>query len=81
MTAGYDFPVWGTQGGGLVKQEGDHYVFVEPPSDFPDIKVGDKMPPEWGLAAANGLARAWLDAEFPDDFDVMGDLEEGESAY
>ena len=75
MTTEYSFPVWGTQGGGLVKRDGDHYVFVEPPADFPEIKVGDKMHHEWGLAPANEYARAELEAEFPDDFDVMGDID------
>lgn len=78
MAQEYDFPVWGTQGGGLVKQEGDHYVFVEPPADFPAIKIGDRMHPEWGLAPANEHARAELEAEFPDDFDVMGDVDPDE---
>ncbi len=75
MAEEYNFPVWGTQGGGLVKRDGDHYTFVEPPANFPGINVGDTMHPEWGLAPANEHARAELEAEFPDDFDVMGDVD------
>lgn len=55
--AEYKFPVWGTQGGGLVREEGDHYVFVEAPEGFPDIKVGDRMHEMWDLAPANEAAR------------------------
>lgn len=55
--AKYNFPVWGTQGGGLVRQEGNHYVFVEPPEGFLDIKVGDRMHEMWDLAPANEHAR------------------------
>jgi hypothetical protein len=67
-----DFPVYGTQGGGLVRRSGDHYVFVEVP-DWGNFKVGDKMPGDWGIAAANEKARNEIEDEFPDDFDVMGD--------
>lgn len=52
----YRFPVWGTQGGGLVRRIGDKYVFVEKP-DVPGLDVGDTMPHEWGVIEANDLAR------------------------
>lgn len=52
----YDFPVWGTQGGGLVREVDGKYLFVEAPKDFPELTVGSEMPEEWGLAAANDLA-------------------------
>ena len=45
----YNFPVWGTQGGGLVREVErgrDRYIFVEKP-DCPGLDVGDFMPDEW----------------------------------
>lgn len=53
----YPFPVWGTQGGGLVRQEGEYYVFVEAPEQFPEIKIGDRMHEMWDLIPANEPAR------------------------
>lgn len=59
----YDFPVWGTQGGGLVRDTNKTYIFVEKP-DCPGLDVGDKMPEEWGIVPANSLAyRAMSDAQ------------------
>ena len=53
----YNFPVWGTQGGGLVREVGSNrYIFVEKP-DCPGLDVGDYMPEEWGIAPANQTAR------------------------
>ncbi len=51
----YAYPVWGTQGGGLVRLVGDQYIFVTKP-DCPGYDVGDDMPKEWGLIPANNLA-------------------------
>lgn len=44
------YPVYGTQGGGLVRwdERNQNYVFVEKP-DCPGLEVGDFMPIEWGL--------------------------------
>lgn len=56
MAKTYPFPIWGTQGGGLVRQEGDHYVFVEAPG-FDGIQVGDRMHEMWDLIPANEAAR------------------------
>lgn len=58
------FPVWGTQGGGLARLEGNRYVWHEPPewaTDQPDMAVGDPIPEEWDLAAANHIARDVLE--------------------
>mgnify|MGYP001577689940 CR=1 FL=1 len=52
----FHYPVYGTQGGGLVRQVGTTYIFVEKP-DCPGLDVGDAMPEEWGLAPANDRAR------------------------
>ncbi len=56
MNRDYDFPVWGTQGGGLVREVGaNQYIFIEKP-DCPGLDVGDYMPAEWGIIPANSLA-------------------------
>jgi len=57
MSANYNFPVWETQGGGLVRQEGEHYIFVEAPEGFPEIQAGDRMHEMWDLIPANESAR------------------------
>ena len=51
------FPVWATQGGGLVREGPDGTMtFIETP-DCPGLEVGDTMPEEWGIIPANNLAR------------------------
>lgn len=55
MQRQFNFPVFGTQGGGLVRPASNGYIFVEKP-DCPGLDVGDKMPPEWGIVPANSLA-------------------------
>lgn len=59
----YRFPVWGTQGGGLVREVHGTYVFVKKP-DCPGLDVGDEMPEEWGVIPANAAARREVEAEF-----------------
>ena len=56
MAKEYDFPVWGTQGGGLVLEEYDGFYFIEAP-DCPGLGVGDAMPEEWDIIPSNKLAR------------------------
>ena len=54
----YDFPVFGAQGGGLVKRVGiDQYEFVEAPDPVMNLNVGDSMPSEWGIVPANEQSR------------------------
>lgn len=55
MSRNFNFPVWGTQGGGLVREVNGTYIFVTKP-DCPGLDVGDEMPAEWGIAPANDLA-------------------------
>ncbi len=58
LTSEYNFPVYGTQGGGLVEEVApDLYVFVVAPEAGMGLGVGDYMPKEWGVAPANQLAR------------------------
>jgi hypothetical protein len=65
MERDYNYPVFGTQGGGLVREVSQNpfsYVFVEKP-DCPGLDVGDTMPKEWDLIPANQAARDLLDQE------------------
>ena len=59
----YQFPVWATQGGGLVREVGGVYIFVKKPPDFPELGVGDEMPEKWDVIPANNLAREELARE------------------
>jgi hypothetical protein len=59
----YRYPVWATQGGGLVREAGSGYIFIEKP-DCPELDVGDTMPDEWGLIPANDLATTEMDEEW-----------------
>jgi len=56
MKRNYSYPVYGTQGGGLVREVGGTFIFVTKP-DCPGLDVGDEMPEEWGIVAANKLAQ------------------------
>lgn len=56
MEREFKYPVWGTQGGGLVRQIGDKYIFITKP-DCPGLDVGDDMPEEWGVIPANWRAK------------------------
>ncbi|PIQ67349.1 hypothetical protein COY25_01345 [Candidatus Uhrbacteria bacterium CG_4_10_14_0_2_um_filter_41_7] len=60
MERQYNYPVWGTQGGGLVREVNGTYIFVEKP-DCPGLDVGDEMPEMWGIIPANQQARADMD--------------------
>ena len=59
----YNFPVFATQGGGLVREVGEVCIFVEAPPEGVGLTVGDIMPKEWGIVAANDAARRQLDDE------------------
>ena len=56
MAREFKFPVYGTQGGGLARQVGGKLIFVEKPS-CPGLDVGDEVPEEWSVVAANDKAR------------------------
>lgn len=75
----YKYPVWGTQGGGLVREVNGTYIFIEKP-DCPGLDIGDEMPEEWGIIPANWLARKIMkrvacdpldEAMFNADFDML----------
>ena len=55
MIREYKYPVYATQGGGLVRLVGETYIFVLKP-DIPGYDVGDTMPDHWGIGPANKLA-------------------------
>lgn len=65
MSNMYNFPVYGTQGGGLVRSipGSQHMVFVEAPDPATGLKIGDLMPEEWGAEPANDLARTEVATE------------------
>ena len=73
MANNYDFPVYRTQGGGLVKEVDGKLVWVETPtsSAFARMKIGDEMPEEWDIAPGNELARKELiQDDIPDSLDA-----------
>ncbi len=85
----YSYPVYGTQGGGLVRWINGTYIFVEKP-DCPGLDIGDEMPEEWAddVAPANEHARQAMDdaEEFNRGLDELFDLafakaERGEMTY
>ncbi len=57
MKREYNFPVWGTQGGGLVREINGTYIFVTKPANCLGLDVGDEMPEMWGVIPANEQAR------------------------
>lgn len=53
----YDFAVWNTSGGGVVKYVEGNYILVKLPLDS-GLKIGDKMPAHWSvISPANERAR------------------------
>lgn len=71
MERTYNFPVFGTQGGGLVRQVARNtYIFVEKP-ECPGLDIGDYMPEEWGIIAANRQATELIEEE------QFGDKDDG----
>ncbi len=78
----FNYPVYGTQGGGLVRDVNGTCIFVEKP-DCPGLDVGDEMPKEWGIVPANDLARDEMErdewgfkdqAMFDADIEMMFDM-------
>lgn len=61
---GFNYPVWGTQGGGLVRETDGMYIFVSKP-DCPGLDVGDEMPEDWSIVPAN--RRAMLEEEMDNE--------------
>lgn len=51
-----NYPVFGTQGGGLAREVNGTYIFITDPG-CPGLQVGDEVPMEWDIAPANQLAR------------------------
>jgi hypothetical protein len=64
-TRDYKYSVWHTQGGGLVREVGDKFIFVEAPDSCYGLDVGDDMPAEWGIHPANDLAQAEMERDDP----------------
>lgn len=70
----HNYPVWGTQGGGLVREVDGTYIFVTKPN-CPGLDVGDEMPEMWGIVPANARAREEIDGDF-DPREFERDLDE-----
>lgn len=58
----YQYPVFATQGGGLVREVNGKFIFVTDP-DCPGLHIGDEMPVEWDYQPANQLARSQIERE------------------
>ena len=56
MRREYGYPVYGTQGGGLVREVNGIFIFIEKPN-CPGLDVGDEMPSKWDIIPANNKAR------------------------
>ena len=65
----YNFPIFATQGGGLVREVSQNpylYVFVEAPPQGMGLNVGDFMPEMWDIIPVNNRARRMIHEEqFP----------------
>lgn len=61
MSNQFNFPVYGTQGGGLVREIKGEYVFIEAPPAHFGLGVGDIMPKDWGVCPANQNAREQME--------------------
>lgn len=51
------YPIYATQGGGLVRPCMGGYIFIEVPPNQPSLDIGSQMPIEWDLIPANHAAR------------------------
>jgi hypothetical protein len=67
----HKFAVYGTQGGGLVREIDGKLIFIEKPCDGVGLDVGDEMPEEWGIIPANDLAREEAEENWP-EFEQTG---------
>lgn len=66
MNRNYNFPVYYTQGGGLVRSIENCYIFIEKPN-CPGLDIGDIMPEQWGIVPANSVAMAELDLDLEEE--------------
>ncbi len=62
MERQYAYPVYGTQGGGLIREVKGKLIFVEKPN-CPGLDVGDEMPEMWSIVPANNHARTQMEAD------------------
>lgn len=70
----YPFPVFATQGGGLVQEVAKGvYQFIEAPDPCTGLKVGDFKPDMWGIVAANKRAQEEVEGEMDEVMDMLYD--------
>jgi hypothetical protein len=62
-----DYPVYGTQGGGLARNVNGVFIFIERPRGQPTLNVGDDVPVEWDMVPANQKARDEVDYNIKDE--------------
>ncbi len=66
----YDFSVYGTQCGGLVKFNVKCFTFVEKPY-YPGFGIGDVMPEDWGITEqvnATNISCNFFEHEYLDGY-------------
>lgn len=56
-----NYSIFGTQGGGKVREIEGRYVFIEAPPKRMGLDVGDECPKEWDLIPVNQAARNSMD--------------------
>ncbi len=66
----YNFPVYGTQGGGLAREVNGVFIFVEAPN-CAGLGIGDEVPEHWDIQPANELARQEDDPDGMAAFDLL----------
>jgi hypothetical protein len=54
---GLDIPIYATQGGGYATCVDGRVVWHARVPAYLDAKIGDPIPREWGISAANAVAR------------------------
>jgi hypothetical protein len=71
-----DYPVYGTQGGGLARNVNGVFIFIEKPPGQPALDVGDDVPSEWDMVPANQKARNEIEYNIKDEMTVTITLSE-----
>lgn len=52
----FELPLYATQGGGYATWDGSQYVWLRDIPAFVNAEIGDPIPDEWGVRAANSAA-------------------------
>jgi len=71
-TSTTEAPLYSTQGGGYAVFSGNHAVWHSNIPDFlvaAGVRIGDRIPEDWGLAATNEAACQEMDDDLSDGSD------------